>query len=230
MAEPSYVVVLITAGSYEEAQKIADVLVSQRRVACVNIVSEVNSLFWWQGKVEAAKESLLLVKTRAELFPEIVNLVKGIHSYEVPEIIALPVVDGNADYLAWIDKETEVRREVKVIVGRLELNARLNETDTATKVLEILPITSQANLWGDEIYFPIPLDTGLEEAKEIVDLGDIAYWPQGKAICIFFGKTPVSKGEEIRPISPVNVIGRIEGDPKVLSQVKQGDKITIERS
>ena len=106
MAESGYLVVLITAGSYEEAKKIADALVSQRRVACVNIVSDVNSLFWWQGKVEEAKESLLVVKTRAALFPEIVKLVKGIHSYEVPEIIALPIVDGNADYLAWIDKET----------------------------------------------------------------------------------------------------------------------------
>jgi len=106
MVESSHVVILITTGSYEEAQKIADMLVSQRRVACVNIVSEVDSLFWWQGKVEAAKESLLVVKTRAELFPEIVNLVKGIHSYEVPEIIALPIVDGNADYLAWISEET----------------------------------------------------------------------------------------------------------------------------
>ena len=106
MAESGYLVVLITAGSYEEAHKIADALVSQRRVACVNIVSDVNSLFWWQGKVEEAKESLLVVKTRAVLFPEIVKLVKGIHSYEVPEIIALPIVDGNADYLAWIDKET----------------------------------------------------------------------------------------------------------------------------
>jgi len=74
------------------------------------------------------------------------------------------------------------------------------------------------------------VNTGLEEAKEVVSLGDIAYWPQGQAMCIFFGMTPVSKGDEIRPVSPVNVIGRIEGDPKVLRQVKQGDKITIERS
>ena len=106
MVESGYLVVLITAGSYEEAKKIADALVGQKRVACVNIVSGVSSLFWWQGKVEEAKESLLVVKTRAALFPEIVKLVKGIHSYEVPEIIALPIVDGNADYLAWIDKET----------------------------------------------------------------------------------------------------------------------------
>jgi len=121
-------------------------------------------------------------------------------------------------------------REVKVTVAGLELKAQLNETDTAARVLEILPVTSQVNVWGEEIYFSIPVNTGLEEAKEVVSLGDIAYWPQGQAMCIFFGMTPVSKGDEIRPVSPVNIIGRIEGDPKVLRQVKQGDKITIERS
>jgi len=121
-----------------------------------------------------------------------------------------------------------VRREIKITIGELEVKAWLNETNTATKLLEILPITSRINLWGDEIYFPIPLDTGLENEKEIVALGDIAYWPQGKAMCIFFGKTPVSKGVEIRPVSPVNVIGRIEGAPKLLRKAKQGEKVTIE--
>jgi len=122
-----------------------------------------------------------------------------------------------------------VRREIKITVGELEVKAWLNETNTATKLLEILPISARVNLWGDEIYFSIPLDTGLENGKEVVALGDIAYWPQGKAMCIFFGKTPVSEGEEIRPISPVNIIGRIEGEPKLLGKVKQGKKITIER-
>lgn len=121
-----------------------------------------------------------------------------------------------------------MRREIKITIGELEVKAWLNETNTATKLLEILPITSRINLWGDEIYFPIPLDTGLENEKEIVALGDIAYWPQGKAMCIFFGKTPVSKGVEIRPVSPVNVIGRIEGAPKLLRKAKQGEKVTIE--
>jgi len=122
-----------------------------------------------------------------------------------------------------------MRREVKITVGELEVKAYLNETNTANKVLEILPITATVNLWGEEIYFPIPLDTGLENAKERVTLGDMAYWPQGKALCIFFGRTPISSGEEIRPISPVNIIGRIEGDLELLRQVKQGEKITIER-
>ena len=107
MTEFGYIVVLITAGSYEEARKLADTLVGQRKAACVNIVPQVTSLFWWEDKIEEDKESLLLVKTRAELFPEVVNMVKGIHSYEVPEIIALPIVEGNPEYMAWLGKETE---------------------------------------------------------------------------------------------------------------------------
>lgn len=107
MAKPAYLVVFITTSSYEEARKIADALVSQRKAACVNIVPRVNSLFRWKGKIEDAEESLLVVKTRAKLFPDVVSTVKGIHSYEVPEIIALPIVEGNPDYLKWMDEETE---------------------------------------------------------------------------------------------------------------------------
>ena len=107
MAEPSHLVILITAGSHDEARKLADALVSQKKAACVNIVHDVSSVFWWEGKIDEEKESLLLVKTRAELFPEVVTLVREIHSYDVPEIIALPVVEGNTDYLAWLDEETK---------------------------------------------------------------------------------------------------------------------------
>jgi len=124
--------------------------------------------------------------------------------------------------------ESRVSREIKITAGELEVRARLNGTNTATRLWEILPISARVNLWGEEIYFPIPLDTGLEDEQEIVALGDIAYWPPGKAMCIFFGRTPVSKGEESRPLSPVNVIGRIEGEPKLLVKVKQGEKITVE--
>jgi periplasmic divalent cation tolerance protein len=107
MAKPAYVVVFITTSSYEEARKIADALIAQKKAACVNIVPMVNSLFRWKGKIEEAEESLLVVKTRAKLLHDIVNTVKGIHSYEVPEIIALPIVEGNPDYLKWIEEETE---------------------------------------------------------------------------------------------------------------------------
>ena len=106
MAKPAYLVVFITTSGHEEARKIADALVSQRKAACVNIVPRVNSLFRWKGKIEDAEESLLVVKTRAKLFSDVVSTVKSIHSYEVPEIIALPIVEGNPDYLKWIDEET----------------------------------------------------------------------------------------------------------------------------
>ncbi|MBI3040111.1 MAG: divalent-cation tolerance protein CutA [Chloroflexi bacterium] len=82
-------------------------LLNQRKAACVNIVPRVDSLFWWQGKLDSAQESLLIAKTRASLLPDIIEMVKMAHSYDVPEIIALPVIGGNEDYLRWIDSETE---------------------------------------------------------------------------------------------------------------------------
>jgi periplasmic divalent cation tolerance protein len=106
MAKPAYLVVFITTSSYEEARKIADTLIAQKKAACVNIVPKVNSLFRWKGKIEEAEESLMVVKTRAELFSDVESTVKSMHGYEVPEIIALPVVEGNPDYLAWLKEET----------------------------------------------------------------------------------------------------------------------------
>jgi len=97
------IIVLITAGSEEEAHRIAELLVKEKKAACVNIVPRVDSLFWWKGKIDSARESLLVVKTKASLFPEIVELVKRTHSYEVPEIIALPIFAGSEDYLKWLD-------------------------------------------------------------------------------------------------------------------------------
>ena len=97
------IIVFITTGSEEEAHRIAESLVKGKKAACVNIVPRVDSLFWWEGKLDSARESLLLVKTKASLFPEVVELVKRTHSYEVPEIIALPIVAGSEDYVKWLD-------------------------------------------------------------------------------------------------------------------------------
>ena len=105
MKELAYIVLLITASNSEEANKIAEVLLNQRKAACVNIVPRVSSLFWWQDKFDSSQESLLIVKTKASLLTVIIGLVKKFHSYDVPEIIALPIVGGNQDYLEWIDKE-----------------------------------------------------------------------------------------------------------------------------
>ena len=102
-----YVVLFITTSDEEEAQLISRVLLEQKKAACINIVPGVSSLFWWQGNIDSAQESLLVVKTRAMLVDAIAQLVKGIHSNDVPEIIALPIVGGNEDYLKWVDREVE---------------------------------------------------------------------------------------------------------------------------
>jgi len=109
MKESNQVVILITTATEEEARSIAGLLLNQRKAACVNIVPRVDSLFRWQGKLDSAKESLLIIKTRASLLPEIVEMVKKAHSYELPEIIALPIINGSEDYLKWIDNETGER-------------------------------------------------------------------------------------------------------------------------
>jgi len=97
------IIVLITVGSEEEADKIAKLLVNEKKAACVNIVPRVDSLFRWKGKIDSARENLLLVKSRASLLSEIISLVKDAHSYEVPEIIALPIIGGNEECLKWLD-------------------------------------------------------------------------------------------------------------------------------
>jgi len=107
MAKPDYIVVLITTGSLEEAQKIASALLEQRKAACANIVPQVNSRFWWQGELDSADESLLIIKTRASILDDVISIVKQNHSYEVAEVIALPIVGGNPDYLDWMAEETQ---------------------------------------------------------------------------------------------------------------------------
>ncbi len=99
-----YIVVFVTCVSASQARKIASALVADQLAACVNIVPAIKSLFRWQGKVDKAAETLLVIKSRKSLFPRICRTVKQLHSYTVPEIIALPIVCGNKDYLEWIDE------------------------------------------------------------------------------------------------------------------------------
>ena len=100
------IVVFITVDSQENAQIIANKLLTERKAACVNIIPKVESHYWWQGKIESVDELMLVVKTRAVLIDELVKLIKEIHPYTVPEIIALPIIGGNEDYLKWVEKET----------------------------------------------------------------------------------------------------------------------------
>lgn len=101
-----YLVVFVTAGSKEEAEKISSGLLKEKLAACVNIVKGVDSHFWWQGKLDKAKEALLIIKTRKSLFTRLVKKVKSLHSYKVPEIIALAVIAGHKPYLDWIHEST----------------------------------------------------------------------------------------------------------------------------
>ncbi|MFA5156941.1 MAG: divalent-cation tolerance protein CutA [Candidatus Omnitrophota bacterium] len=98
-----HIVVFVTAANTQEARKIADKLIQDKLAACVNIVDNVRSLFWWEGKPDSAQEALLIVKSAKSKFPRIVDAVKSVHSYEVPEIIALPIISGEKKYLRWID-------------------------------------------------------------------------------------------------------------------------------
>ena len=119
-------------------------------------------------------------------------------------------------------------RTIRTTAGDVTVTAELDGSKTADAIWQALPITARANTWGDEIYFGIDIHLEPEDPREVVDLGDLGYWPPGHAFCLFFGRTPMSLGNEIRPASPVNVFGRIEGDPTVLRQVPSGAPVTIE--
>ena len=120
---------------------------------------------------------------------------------------------------------------IKITSGIISAAAELAGTLTAKEIYNAMPIEASANRWGDEIYFPIPVKLDAEPAaKEIVSEGDVAYWPEGSCFCIFWGRTPASKGNEIRAASEVNVFGKIKGDARIFSKVKSGDLIVLEKA
>jgi uncharacterized protein len=121
-------------------------------------------------------------------------------------------------------------RTIRITAGPISAEASLNDSSTARAIWDALPIDAKAQTWGDEIYFPIAVHTAEESGREVVDLGDLGYWPPGHAFCIFFGPTPASHGDEIRPASPVNVVGRVVGDATVFKRVRSGARVTIERA
>jgi hypothetical protein len=122
-------------------------------------------------------------------------------------------------------------KKIRILVSDLRVEAELNESKTAQLIWEALPIEAKANLWGEEIYFGIPVKTVLEEeAREVVSAGELGYWPTGHAFCIFFGPTPASRGDEIRAASAVNVIGKVLSDHKVFRKAKDGVKIMLEKA
>jgi len=118
--------------------------------------------------------------------------------------------------------------DIRITVGNVVLEAELNDTQTAGSVWDALPIEGNGNTWGNEIYFQIPVEGELEDPQEVVELGDLGYWPPGNAFCLFFGLTPASQGDEIRPASEVTVIGKIKGDSTVLRSVSSGTLVILE--
>jgi len=121
-------------------------------------------------------------------------------------------------------------RKIRIRTSSVEVAAELNDTKTAEAIWEALPIKERANIWGKEIYFSIRLKLELEAGQEVVSIGDLGYWPPGSGFCIFFGPTPMSQGDEIRPANPVTVFGKVTGDAALFEQVASGTEITIERA
>ena len=122
-------------------------------------------------------------------------------------------------------------RQIQVTAGDVTVVASLNDSPTSDALWDALPIQAAGQTWGDEIYFSIPVDAENDDyAEETVEMGAIAYWPPGNALCLFFGPTPMSAPGEIRPASAVNVMGQIEGDSTVLKSVPSGATISIERA
>jgi uncharacterized protein len=121
--------------------------------------------------------------------------------------------------------------EITIIAGDIRLNAFLADSPTAQALADALPLTGRAQLWGDEIYFSVPqVAADLDDtAQVVVNVGDLGYWPTGKAFCIFFGLTPGSLPGEIRPASAVNLVGRVTDDPGCLKQVPEGAPVRIEK-
>jgi hypothetical protein len=116
-------------------------------------------------------------------------------------------------------------KRISIRTGSIEVEAELADNATSNAIWKALPVESVVNTWGQEIYFSIPVTTELENGQEVVSEGDIAYWPPGKAFCIFFGPTPASRGDEIRAASKVNLFGKVVDDLEVLRRVSQGEDI-----
>ena len=121
-------------------------------------------------------------------------------------------------------------RKIRITVGKITADAVLNETRTAAAIWDALPLSIPGSTWGDEIYFGIPVKAKPEHPSEVVEKGDLAYWPPGSAFCIFYGPTPASRGDEIRAASPVTVFGRLLGDPTVFKPERSGTTVRVERA
>jgi len=120
-------------------------------------------------------------------------------------------------------------KKIKILTRGVEREAELNDSEMAESLWQALPIKGKANRWGDEIYFRVPVKPSSGEKKVVVEEGDIAFWPEGRAFCIFFGPTPISTDKEIRPASEVIMLGKVKGNLEAFKSVKEGQEVIIER-
>ena len=121
-------------------------------------------------------------------------------------------------------------RKIGITAGEVSVTAVLNDSRTADLLWAALPLSAAASTWGDEIYFRIAAQAEEDDgASDVVEMGAVAYWPPGQALCLFFGRTPASRGDEIRAASAVNVLGGIEGDATVLRQVRAGTRMVVQK-
>ncbi|MCM8762683.1 MAG: cyclophilin-like fold protein [Candidatus Omnitrophica bacterium] len=121
-----------------------------------------------------------------------------------------------------------MEREIVIEAGSVVVKGVMKDTPLAEKIYNQLPFTSKARLWGKEIYFEIPVSSGIDNPVEEVEKGDIGYWPEGRCLCLFFGPTPISKGEKPIPASAVEVVGKITSDYTELEKVRSGENISVE--
>ncbi len=123
------------------------------------------------------------------------------------------------------------QRRIRITAGKVSAEAVLNDSATAGKIWDALPIEGRGNTWGEEVYFAIPVEAKQEgDAREIVAVGELGYWPPGTAFCIFFGRTPASTDDRPRAASAVNVVGQVQGDAAAFKGVASGTRVRLERA
>ncbi len=121
-------------------------------------------------------------------------------------------------------------RKIRIDAGGAVTTATLLENETADAIWEALPVTSESSRWGDEIYFEIPVRLAqARDARDVLEVGEVGYWPVGHAFCIFWGPTPASRGDEVRAYSPVNVFGSLDGDPLVFDDLPAGTEVRVDQ-
>ena len=119
--------------------------------------------------------------------------------------------------------------KIRIEVNEIELTGELKKTSLAEKITEILPIISKGRTWGEEIYFPVSLKEKLQYPTEVVEIGDLAYWEEGNCLCLFYGKTPISTEDEIRPASPVEVVGQFTGNMEELKKISSECSVRVKK-